>query len=312
MPSRNPLGMYSPWAWEIEPVHGCNLRCGHCAARLLKTKPNQMSLQTWANLMGVIQSVKPRVRVELAMCGEPTLHDDLPLLLSTGRRLCPEAQFQITTNGTQIAAGRWTYRELFAAGANILYVDMYAPREKHIALAEASGFQWYEYLDPPEDAPSAWSYHGPDLKMIVLMEHPANWPEERKKKLRLGTWLNNLDWKAAEEFGLYPVTTPIDKSCLQPMRHVAVDWQGYYLLCCQDFMGETAGTMGSVNDGPEGFLPFWFGEKMQRTRRALMAKRRCDVPECSKCNVRFSTRMSRSWSEEMLAKWWDGKTWKPL
>jgi len=306
------LGVYAPWAWQVEPVHGCNLRCGHCAARLLSTAPKMMAEETWLSLMQVVQGVKPKVRVELAMCGEPTLHPNLLALLKAGRKVCPQAQFQITTNGTIISSGKQTYRELFTAGANILYVDMYAPREKHIELAKKSGYPWYEYLSAPSNAPSAWSYHGPDFKLIVLMEHPGNWPESRKQKNRLGTWLNNLDWEAAREFGLTPVVEPVNKMCLQPMRHVAVNFEGNYLLCCQDFMGETAGVLGSVSSGLSGFLSFWFGRQMQETRIALLDKDRGRVAECSRCSVTFSTRISRLWPRSMLSQYWNGTGWVAL
>lgn len=315
---RNPsvsrtFDIYAPWAWEVEPVYGCNLRCGHCAARLLEHEPRQMSLETWANIMHIAQAVKPNTRVELAMCGEPTLHDELPLLLWMGRKICPQAQFKIITNGTMLTSGRWTYKELFKAGANIIYVDMYAPRERHIELAEESGYLWYEYLDAPDSAPSAWSYHGPNFKFIVLMENPANWPSSRKGLGRLGTWLNHLDWGAAAEFGLAPVTEPVEKVCLQPFRYAAVRWTGEYLLCCQDFMGETAGTMGSVDRGLEGFVSYWFGRKMQETRQALRAGHRGSVPECSRCDVAFNVRPAKHpWPDEKLLQFWEDGEMKDM
>jgi hypothetical protein len=271
-----------------------------------------MSLETWDRLTRIIQGVKPAVRVEMAMCGEPTLHEDLPTLLWMGRKTCPEAQFQITTNGTMLTSGKWTYQQLFEAGVNIMYVDMYAPREQHIEMAEASGYMWYEYLDPPPNAIPAWSYHGPDLKMIVLMENPSNWPKTRANMGRLGTWLNHLDWEAAAPFGLTPVTEPVENACFQLVRHVAVSSHGDYLLCCQDFMHETAGQFGSVREGMAGFYKFWFGEKMQRSRIALYDKRRRDVPECSRCSVTFSTRPGKRWPDEVLSRYWDGERWVAL
>ena len=273
--------------------------------------PEMMSLDIWVNLMKVIRQVTPRCRLELAMCGEPTLHPELVGMLRTGRMISPESQIQITTNGTMLMNGVVTYAELFNAGANIVYVDMYSPRAKHIELAQQSGYEWYEYLNAPPNAPAAWSYKGPKIKFIVLMENPANWPETRRRMGRLGTWLNHLDWDAAAPFGLTPVIEPVQRHCAQPFRHVAVNFEGNYLLCCQDFMGETSGTMGNVESGIAGFKKYWFGKKMQRARRHLRVKDRAGLPECARCNVRFSREGFRLWEERYTNKYWDGETWVP-
>lgn len=309
---RNSLGGQSPWSWAVEPVRGCNLRCGHCAARLMKHAPRFMTEETWRALWNVLRVITPRSRVELSNAGEPTLHPDLPGFVGIARELSPESQIQITTNGTKLIDGGQTYEELFRAGANIVYVDMYSPRKDHVRLARESGIPFYEYCSKPKDAPGAWTYYGPDLKLIVLMEHPGNWPKSRKSMGRLGTFYNNLDWEAARRFGLRPVKKPIWRGCTQLFRYVSVHQSGEYEFCCQDFMGETAGTLGSVHDGVEGFMKFWFGRKMQDARRKLRVGCRAAVSECSRCSITFSRCDVRMWKEEQLDYWWDGHRWLPL
>jgi len=302
----------SPWAWAIEPVHGCNLRCGHCATRLFPVgKTSYMTEATWRALFRVIHEVTPVCRVEMANAGEPTLHPELPRFIRIAKEISPHTQLQITTNGTMLASGKWTYRQLFNAGINIVYVDTYAPREQHIALAKESGFPWYEYHAKPPNAPGAWTYHGPDFQLIVLMDPPIHWPESRKKFGRLGTFLNNLDWEAAKEFNMSPVLQAPQRACNQPFRYVSVVWNGSYQLCCQDFMGETNGTFGGVQDGLEGFEKFWFGMLMQRIRRELRAKNRSGISQCARCNVTFS-RCDVTWPESQLKFYWTGAEWKPL
>jgi hypothetical protein len=307
-------GAHSPWAWALEPVRGCNLTCWHCAARLLpRNHYSFMSEETWRALFTIIRAVTPRCRVEMAQMGEPTLHPRLLDFLRIARALSPDTQLQVTTNGTQLIEGTITYRDLFDAGANVLYVDMYAPRDRHIALAEASGIRWAEYLKQPDDFPSPWTYHGPKTQIITLMENPSNWPQTRKSLNRLGTFFNHIDWAAAMPRGMVPVTEPITAYCAQPFKYAVVAHTGDYVLCCQDFMGETQGQLGNVAEGVEGFKRFWFGATMQTTREYVVDGNR-GGPQCSRCSITFSTRgkglFKRTWGP-LFGQYWDGGRWRP-
>ena len=248
----------------------------------------------------------------MANAGEPTLHPMLYPYMKVARKISPQSQIQITTNGVRLIKGEVTYREIFDSGVNIVYVDMYAPRERHEELAQASGVQWYYYYDKPKDAPGAWTYSGPDLKLIVLMENPANWPAARRKIDRLGTFLNQLDWKAAAKFDLEPVLEPYQRGCTQPFRYVSINGSGQYQLCCQDFANETTGPLGSVLDGPEGFLKFWYSEFMQRHRKHLRVGDRASSPYCSRCNIAYSRADLMMWKDDQLRLYWDGEHWQPL
>lgn len=306
-----PLGTQSPYFWGVEPVDGCNLKCGHCSCAL--NVPGQyhfMTEETWRSTFQVINAVTPYCRVDLNFAGEPTLHPRLTEFLSIARKLCPNMQLQITTNGTMLRVGKVKYRDLLAAGANIIYTDMYGTKERFFQLAEESGEDWYEYYNKPEGAPSPWTYWGPQVRMIVLQENPSNWPESRKRAGLLGTWLNHLDWEAAKPFGMKPVTEPIHRRCNQPFILVGVKASGDYVLCCQDSTGETAGMLGNVREGVEGFKRFWFGKMMQQVRFHLRNKDRGKIPYCAKCNITFSRCDFKHWTDEQVGKYWDGSQWR--
>lgn len=311
-------GSLSPWAWAIEPVRGCNLRCGHCAIRAFESDELEyMSDEVWIDTFRLINAVTPLCRVEMSNAGEPTLHPRLLELLKIGRKLAPRAQFQMTTNGTMIEKGKITYKQLFNAGMNILYVDMYAPKERHIELAEQSGYLWYEYLDHDIDVPNAWAYHGPHMQFITLMEPPHNWPKKRLSLGRLGTFYNHMDWKAAEKFNMFPVTEPIAKTCSQPFKYISLKQDGYYEFCCQDFFGETAGKLGHVSEGVPGFERYWFGPFMQLHRKHLLDKDRAWSKYCSRCNITFNigpgmARRMKDWKQSALKFYWEDEEWQRL
>ena len=303
-----PMRNTTPWVWVIEPSHGCNLACGHCCAELIPEERKQlMTIDSWRSTFQIIQKVSPTVRVDIGgVVGEPTLHPELTDWLKEARRIAPWAQIQITTNGTRILSGEVPYKALLEAGANIVYTDQYGSHEEFERLAQESGYRFYQYYDKPEGAWSPWSYIGPHMKMIVLMEHPGTWPKSRFKAGLLGNWYGNLNWQKAARFHMQPLEEPLTRRCNQPFLYVTVAASGEYLLCCQDGMHVTEGMFGNVSEGLEGFRAFWYGDKLQTIRMRLRNKDRAGTAfACAKCNITFSRCDLKHWTEAELAFRWE-------
>jgi len=313
-----PLGSTSPIVWSIEPAFGCNLKCDHCCADLIpKSNNNKMNELVWKRTFEILNEVSPTVRVDLCgFVGEPTLNDELLTLLPVARELAPLTQIQITTNGTKLLSGKYKMKDLLDAGANVLYVDQYGPHERYEQLATESGYPFYSYYNKPENAPSPWKYHGPDLKIIVLMDEPSTWPKSRLRAGLLGNWYGNMNWDrgtAQKNFNMRPLEKPLTRRCNQPFLYVTVASDGSYLLCCQDGLQVTKGKFGNVLDGVDGFKKFWYGEEMQTIRRRLRYKNRADTPyACNKCNVTFSRCDLKHWNESEIFKYWNGTDWTQL
>ena len=58
MKQKNPLGNMSPWAWSINLVRGCNLRCGHCSTRTFER--NKLEHMTEAGSIVIISGSPAR------------------------------------------------------------------------------------------------------------------------------------------------------------------------------------------------------------------------------------------------------------
>ena len=315
---QKPMGKRTPWVWSIEFTRGCNLACWHCTARIFPEdgNPRFMSVETFTEMCKVMNAITPHTRLELAQGGEPTLNPNLYECLGLVRRLTPTTQVQVTTNGLTLLAGKVTYRDLFAAGAHSVYVDMYGQKEKHIEMAKASGAEWYKYNEPrvgTENHKMANTYYGdPDMKLVILQDSPEyrlRWRNEG----RLSTFLNHMDWNVSMPYGLIPVREPYARKCTMPMRYVSISHEGDYLFCCIDFWCETAGQMGNVRDGVEGFTEYWFGLLMQSIRRRLSLGERASVPYCSRCNCAFSKcDWIGIWPPHSFDWWWKDNEWSEM
>lgn len=309
---RKSLGRIKPWAWWAEVTRGCNLRCSFCAVRLFPNgELNFMSMDTWESLIGIISIVSPMCRLELGMAGEPTLNPNLLGMFRLARERCPGIQLMMYTNGTTLMDGRTTYQDLFGAGLNMIFMDTYHPRERHIELARESGFTWFEQGNRPGDIPNIFSYLGDrSTHLIQLSDHPGNWPKRKVSGGRFSTYFNHLDWAAAASYGLRPVTNPPKRRCDLPSKFPSVCWDGSWSFCCFDFMREVAGTLGNVSEGVGSFFRFWFGRYMQDVRRRLYLKDRASHHMCSRCAFTSIRCDIPWWPPGLLNDWYDGVGWK--
>jgi len=308
------LGVFHPWAWWTEVTRGCNLRCGFCATRLFPKKQYQfMTMKTWMNMLNIIKVVSPMCRLEIGNAGEPTLNKELPKFFTAARKVCPTIQLMVYTNGTTLLDGSVTYEELFESGLNFIYVDMYAPHERHIELARMSGYQWYEYGDKSPQARKTFTYqNNPGIHGILLCPNPTNWSKRKISRGAFSTFFNNLDWPAAEKYGLKPVVDPPKRPCDLPMKYPVVYYDGSYTFCCFDFMRQVAGTLGNVSDGIEGFFLYWFGKYMQSCRAQLSLKNRATHSMCGKCGFISARCDIPVWQKDVFKHYWNGKTWQNL
>ena len=310
--TRRPLGKLNPWAWWTEIVRGCNISCDFCPSRLFeKDKIDFMEEKTWISLLKVINEVTPYSRLELCNAGEPTLHPQLLEFLSIAREICPNLQILMFTNGTQITSGKVTYKELFDAGLNMIFLDMYSPFEKHKKLAEESGYYWYHQDDKPKDAPGIFTYQNdPNINVIMFAENPNSWSKRKLGRGYLHTFLNDLDWSVASKFGLEPVIEAPSRRCDFPNKFVTTNYDGTFAFCSFDYMRHTVNNFGNINGGIKDFFEFWLGSYMQDVRLKLYNKDRNSHEYCSKCRFTSIRCDIPYWKPELLTHYWDGNDWK--
>lgn len=316
---RRPLGRFNPWAWCVEMVRGCNLACAFCPTRLYpRGERLYVSDETWGAALEIVNELMPNTRFMIANWGEPTLHPRFVELCRMGKRVAPNLTLMLYTNGTQILNGNLEYRELFEAGLDAVFVDVYSNREKHIELAKASGCLWWEEGKRPKNTKNLFEQKRGQGKFIQISRNPGEWLSSKSNHGALMTFCNDLDWEAARKIGITPVVHPPHRRCDQPVKFPTFVWDGYYVFCGQDVMNHTTGEfedgkLGNVKDGPEGFLKFWLGRYMQDTRAKVHQYKdgRASHERCRQCCFVGGRADVPIWRSG-FSEYWDGEQYVPL
>lgn len=105
----------------LEVTNKCNLQCPVCFAASLPAEQEQPELEVIEGWYRMLMSSGGPYNIQLSG-GEPTLRDDLPEIISMGKKLGFEF-FQVNTNGLRLAADDKYASRLKAAGLNCVFLQ---------------------------------------------------------------------------------------------------------------------------------------------------------------------------------------------
>lgn len=267
-----------PWSVQIGLVEGCNRLCKFCGLNGIRTRPGQdlqfMNDDVKAATAIGLSSLCPTARYEFAMHGEPTLHPRCAEYVRFFRHWLPDAQFQLTTNGkTMLGRMQARTETLFDAGIDIIVLDTYYP-ERDKLRAETAALKDVFVIDFYEDKKfSPWHNHRRKVcRTIVLMDDLEVHNGEIRSRLILNHAGNNLSYFDKLE-------SPLNLTCTNPFREMAVCHDGDVNICCMDWGHEYVCGNVTVSTAKD----IWFGERFEAARRYLHAKNRSFAP-CKRCN----------------------------
>lgn len=283
-----------PNSVQVEATEGCNLRCGFCGIRGIRTAggrdhlsgPYRYMAPTTAVLIAKdIKAAGWNPRIEFAMHGEPTMNPRLPELVQAFRHYLPQVPIMVTTNGVPLltgpavglgggvpAPGTWRSRvaDLFDAGASTIAVDDYKPYRCRDAVLGTvlPGVAVHRY---PQDGPVANPHRRParQEKRLILVEAID------EAELGNHSHLSNHAGAAA------PPDPGFQERCALPFREISVRWDGNVALCCNDWRGVYK--VGAVTQ--YNLAGLWQSAEFQAARRRLYAGRR-DFAPCQGCTHR--------------------------
>jgi len=206
--------------------------------------------------------------------------------------------------------GNIKIEDMFNAGLNYIFWDMYHPFEKCKETAIKSGYDWFYQDDKNRDCFSVFRYqNNPNIHKIMLAESPYHWAKKKIGRGYLQTFFNDLDWPAAKEFGIEPVIEPPKRRCDLPNKFVNVNYDGTYSFCCFDYLKHSIHNFDTVNEGLDGFIKFWLGQYMQSTRIHLYNNERIKHEYCAKCRFTSIRGDIPYWKPDLIKWYWNGKNW---
>ncbi|QDV06459.1 Cyclic pyranopterin monophosphate synthase [Planctomycetes bacterium Poly30] len=103
----------------VEPTNACNLACSYCGNKSMDRRLTMLPMPLYAQLIEEMQSLGID-RLTLHTIGEPTLHRELPKMISMAR--AAGIQVSVSTNGTRLTPEY--VRELVAAGPDIINLSI--------------------------------------------------------------------------------------------------------------------------------------------------------------------------------------------
>lgn len=111
----------------LEITNNCNMACPVCFSQAGEVVPSNPDLETIESMYQSVLSSGGNCSVQLSG-GEPTLRDDLPEIIRTGKTLGFN-HIQVNTNGLRIAADYGYLERLKKAGADLVYLQFDGTRE---------------------------------------------------------------------------------------------------------------------------------------------------------------------------------------
>jgi MoaA/NifB/PqqE/SkfB family radical SAM enzyme len=265
-----------PWSAQVELTAGCNLRCPYCYINAMPWKRNEyafMQPEHAGIIAQGIHALKPRIRIELALRGEPTLNPKVCECLQAIRKHAPQAQIQMTSNGVVLLNTECLLiDDMFDAGLNILLLDCYEPYgDDLVALVRSYedniDCAMHQYGDKA-DKFSPWNNHGPAGRHIVFMPALSEWELTRTRHI--------FNQAGNSTYGRQ-LTEPLTAMCPVPWREISIQYDGTVPICCDD-----AGAEYKVGNALEVPIPvLWNGPEFQAARRMLRYGERWFNPCCN-------------------------------
>ena len=266
---------HRPWCIQIELTFGCQLRCKMCGINSIgmpRRTYHYMSMDLAKKLAKEIRDIWPKIRVEFAMCGEPSQHPKIDRILKTFREYLPDTHLLFTTNGINILKDGWKNWAERLKQCNILVVDCYDPygdKLEKILRRNPRGWSVVSYYD--KEFNQHLNQGGKGHTLVIIPDLIQNAGRKRQRIL----------FNHAGNSALSPIQkTPLNKVCTFPFREIVVRYNGDVNICCLDFGSEYV--VGNVKNNT--IEKIWFSENFNAVRRYLRHKQRVIAP-CIYCDT---------------------------
>ena len=244
---------------EINTNELCNRKCVFCPRVDPKIYPNRnlhIEISTIKKIAKDLKKNNFNGRVSFSGFGEPLLHKNFKLILSTMRSYLPNNNLETNTNGDKLNSS--LIRELFSSGLSNMYINCYDNEDQ---------VDYFEKMI---------NESGIDKKSFFIRPH---WEGYHKN---FGLFLNNRSGMIMVNDNEYlkPLNEPYKKKCFYPFYKLLIDYNGDALFCSNDWGRKII--VGNVLK--EDIKDIWLGEKLNNIRKKLANKDRSHSP-CNTCSI---------------------------
>jgi radical SAM protein with 4Fe4S-binding SPASM domain len=242
---------------EISNSGMCNRKCSFCP----RSDPDYPDINEF-----ISNNLHTKIFLELSEINykgmiiysgfvEPLLHKKIYENISEARRLLPEAQIELITNGDVLNLKR--IKKLFASGLSTLLVSVYDGLEeekKFYKLCEEAKLNNNQYVIRNR-------YLSSDDNFGLNLSN------------RSGTLKNAL-------YSVKPLQKSLKEKCNYPAYTFFIDYNGDVLMCSHDWGKKYV--LGNVKD--QKIIDIWCNKKFTSARKNLLNKKR-DFSPCDICDV---------------------------
>lgn len=275
-----------PHSIQVELVKGCNRACWFCpfagALKSERTDYKYMEPELLKKMFTELNGWLPKIRVEIDLRGEPTLHPEPLRCLATIRAAMPSAHIQLQTN-TDFwhKDGRTLIPSMFAAGLNMLVLNCYAPGryEWFLEHLRSWGLPFVDFYHNNPEHKSTYCYNPPTKQQIFVLDNLGT-VEGKPISKRLHSSAGSSDEQLMLKMcGRKPSQTPRPNKCSKIFRELVVQWDGTVPACCLDWQAE----MVLGNAKTQHLREIWQGGRFDALRKLTYRKSRAVRP-CCKCD----------------------------
>jgi radical SAM protein with 4Fe4S-binding SPASM domain len=238
---------------QLNTTELCNRACTFCPRVDSDAYPNRnlhMSIDTVYKITKDLNSINYVGRVSLSGFGEPLLAKNFINIVKTIRNNLPNCSIDTNTNGDHLSIE--TVNELYSAGIDILYVNLY-------------------------DGPNQVDYFTKLFENISTDKYifRPHWKNQNTYNLIIN---NRAGAIQSTVTGI--IHQPLKQQCYLPFSHAMIDYNGNLILCSNDWSRNYI--VGSLLESHIGDL--WMSNRMKDIRLKLANYNRNTHP-CSMCNT---------------------------
>jgi MoaA/NifB/PqqE/SkfB family radical SAM enzyme len=284
----------TPYSVHIDVCSLCNFKCTFCfqsdeeGMREKGLKRGLMDFELFKKISDDMTHFKDKLKkVKIGLHGEPTIHPQLPEMISYLKSRDVTPVIEMFTNGSFLNPK--LNRAIIDAGLrriNISVEGLTSEKYKEVAGVK---FDMEKFVRNIKDL---YDVRKNCCMYIKILDVGLS---DRDKGMFYSTFGDICDeifieqvvpqWAEANKFALQATgiygqkTSPYKHVCPFPFMYLHFNYEGTASACTLDWAKEVL--IGDIRN--ESALEIWEGERLRNLRIAHLEKRRCEVPFCNKC-----------------------------